>query len=138
MQELLLEGLLVVAIFLIPISALGAWYLRMIIDKLALLQAQLDEAKAAVAAATAKKRQLPDAVLDGLEDCTAIGNDIGFRLERANQLMELLLRMVDENEAARAYVEARSNHLRDKLKLLRSNPHSYDSDKPNQKEEAGQ
>ncbi len=80
-----------------------------------------------------QKRTLPARAKDGLEDLMAIGNDIRFQNWDVDQVIGGLITTLLKSEAVRHYTDERVDQLLTIAKQLRSDPHGYDPDQPNQK-----
>ncbi len=75
----------------------------------------------------AKRRKLPYPAMAGLEDAIALGDDAQFESNSMDKVIAYLLTALQKDVAARKYLDVRFNQVQEVLKVLRSDPQSYDT-----------
>lgn len=77
-----------------------------------------------------KRRKLPYPAMAGLEDAIALSDDARFENGSMDKVIEYLLMVLAKDVAARKYQDARFSQVEEILKQLRTDPQSYDTEKP--------
>src|SRR5687767_14926276 len=117
----LLLVIAIIAILMLPVGVFLGWQFHKLIARIEYLE-------------TTAKQGLPYKIARGLEDATAIGNDVRWRGSEPN--LDGIIAMVNRVKADLAYQDERTAQLTDALKDLRAGPSKYDTEKPSQKHPA--